>query len=152
MPIRYRRRMTITQQYRSELAQQLSTVNQYCTGNEHVDEAWQNVKGAKLTAFSAVCPTSPNRPQDHWMSASPAAVGVQCCLSDFSKSTTRPLDVGEVVIHDSCQESNTAGNEHDGARKFFKRQIVKSLRKDREIWWKSKAREMEKAFATGRAL
>ncbi|GAA51998.1 hypothetical protein CLF_107197 [Clonorchis sinensis] len=56
-------------QYRSELAQQLSTVNQYSTGSEHVDEAWQNVKGAMLVAFSAVCPTFPIRPQDHWLSS-----------------------------------------------------------------------------------
>ncbi|KER31894.1 hypothetical protein T265_01978 [Opisthorchis viverrini] len=34
-------------------------------------------------------------------------------------------------------------------RKSLKRQIVKSLRKDRELWWTSKAREMENAFATG---
>ncbi|GAA54842.1 hypothetical protein CLF_105790 [Clonorchis sinensis] len=65
MPIQYLRRSTIAQQYRSELAQQLSTVNQYCG----VDEAWQNVKEAMLAAFSAVCPTSPIRPQNHWISA-----------------------------------------------------------------------------------
>ncbi|GAA48750.1 ATP-binding cassette transporter [Clonorchis sinensis] len=54
MPIQYLRRSTIAQQYRSELAQQLST----CTGSASVDEAWQNVKEAMLAAFSAVCPTS----------------------------------------------------------------------------------------------
>ncbi|GAA50552.1 hypothetical protein CLF_104713 [Clonorchis sinensis] len=64
MPIHYLRRSTIAQQYRSELAQKLST----CTGSEHVDEAWRNVKGAMLEAFSAVCPTFPIRPQHHWMS------------------------------------------------------------------------------------
>ncbi|GAA57683.1 hypothetical protein CLF_113073, partial [Clonorchis sinensis] len=69
MPIHYLRRTIIAQQYRSELAQQLSTVKQYYTGSEHVDEAWQNVKGAILAAFTAVCPTSPIRPQDHWMSS-----------------------------------------------------------------------------------
>ncbi|GAA53509.1 hypothetical protein CLF_110397 [Clonorchis sinensis] len=65
MPIQYLRRSTIAQQYRSELAQQLST----CTGSANVDEAWQNVKEAMLAAFSAVCPTSPIRPQNHWISA-----------------------------------------------------------------------------------
>ncbi|GAA54132.1 hypothetical protein CLF_112291, partial [Clonorchis sinensis] len=65
MPIQYLRRSTIAQQYRSELAQQLST----CTGSASVDEAWQNVKEAMLAAFSAVCPTSPIRPQNHWISA-----------------------------------------------------------------------------------
>ncbi|GAA53046.1 hypothetical protein CLF_109409, partial [Clonorchis sinensis] len=65
MPIHYLRRSTIAQQYRSELAQQLST----CIGSGNVDEAWQNVKEAMLAAFSAVCPTSPIRPQNHWISA-----------------------------------------------------------------------------------
>ncbi|GAA48617.1 COP9 signalosome complex subunit 7 [Clonorchis sinensis] len=65
MPIHYLRRSTIVQQYRSELAQQLST----CTGSASVDEAWQNVKGVMLAAFSAVSPTSPIRPQNHWISA-----------------------------------------------------------------------------------
>ncbi|GAA52633.1 F-box protein 8 [Clonorchis sinensis] len=69
IPIHYLRRSTIAQQYPSELAQQLSTVNQYCTGSDYVDEAWQNVKGAMLAVFSTVCSTSPIRPQDHWMSA-----------------------------------------------------------------------------------
>ncbi|GAA49196.1 ATP-binding cassette transporter [Clonorchis sinensis] len=120
MPIHYLRRSTIAQQYRSELAQQLST----CTGSANVDEAWQNVKGAMLATFSAVCPTSPIRPQDYWMS-----------VRSLSKIDAR--------------KSIPAGNEYDGARKSLKRQIVKSLRKDREFWRKSKAREMEKAFATG---
>ncbi|GAA51646.1 mitogen-activated protein kinase kinase 4 [Clonorchis sinensis] len=69
MPICYLGRTTIAQQYRSELAQRLSTVKKYCDGSVHVDEAWQNVKGAILAAFTAVCPTSPIRPQDHWMSS-----------------------------------------------------------------------------------
>ncbi|GAA47170.1 ATP-binding cassette transporter [Clonorchis sinensis] len=119
MPIHYLRRITIAQQYRSELAQQLSLVNQHCGGSGHVDEAWQNVKGAMLAAFSDVCPTSPIRPQDHWMSA-------------------RSL---------SMIDARKAGNEYDGAHKFLKRQIVKSLRKDRKLWGISEAREMEKAFA-----
>ncbi|KER24300.1 hypothetical protein T265_07987 [Opisthorchis viverrini] len=42
-----------------------------------------------------------------------------------------------------------AGNEFDVTRKSLKCQIAKSLRKDRELWWTSEAREMEKAFATG---
>ncbi|GAA52347.1 hypothetical protein CLF_107904 [Clonorchis sinensis] len=62
MPIHYRRRTITAQQYRSELVQQLSTVKRYCTGNGHVDEAWQNVKGAMLAAFGSVCPISPIRP------------------------------------------------------------------------------------------
>ncbi|GAA29507.2 scm-like with four MBT domains protein 1 [Clonorchis sinensis] len=45
--------------------------------------------------------------------------------------------------------STQADNEYDGACKSFKRQIVKSLRKDRELWWTSKALEMEEGFAPG---
>ncbi|GAA56612.1 craniofacial development protein 2, partial [Clonorchis sinensis] len=102
--IHYLRRTTIAPQNQSELAQQLSTVKQYCGGSEHVDEAWQNVKRARLAAFGAVCWTSTIRPQDHWTS--------------------------EIVIHDT---GNTipVGNEYDGSRKYPQRQVVKSLRKDR---------------------
>ncbi|GAA52761.1 histone H3 [Clonorchis sinensis] len=46
------------------------------------------------------------------------------------------------------RKSIAAGNEYEGARKSLKRQIVKNLRKERELWWTSKAREMKKAFAT----
>ncbi|KER26072.1 hypothetical protein T265_06603 [Opisthorchis viverrini] len=46
MPIHCLRRTTIVQQYRSELAQQLSIINQYCGGSDRVDEALQNVEGA----------------------------------------------------------------------------------------------------------
>ncbi|GAA53545.1 ATP-binding cassette transporter [Clonorchis sinensis] len=98
--------------------------NSILHGNEHVDEAWQTVKGAMLAVFSAVCSTSPIRPQDHWMSA-----------RSLSMTDTR--------------KSIPAGNEYDGARKSLKRQIEKSLRKDRELWWTSKTREVEKAFAAG---
>ncbi|KER26834.1 hypothetical protein T265_05969 [Opisthorchis viverrini] len=75
-----------------------------------------------LAAFSTVCSTSPIPPQDPWMS---------------SRSLSM-IDARKAI---------PAGNEYDGARKSLKRQI--SLRKDRELWWTSKAREMEKAFATG---
>ncbi|GAA53977.1 hypothetical protein CLF_111784 [Clonorchis sinensis] len=54
-------------------------------------------------------PTSPIRPQDHWISA-------------------RSLSMID------ARKSIPAGNEYDGARKSLKRQIVKSLRKDRELW------------------
>ncbi|GAA49561.1 hypothetical protein CLF_103230 [Clonorchis sinensis] len=84
MPIQYLRRSTIAQQYRSELAQQLST----CTGSASVDEAWQNVKEAMLAAFSAVCPTSPIRPQNHWISARSLS------MIDARKSIQRTIDSG----------------------------------------------------------
>ncbi|GAA29702.2 exocyst complex component 5 [Clonorchis sinensis] len=77
-----------------------------------------------LVAFSAVCPTSPIRPQDHWMSARSQSM----------------ID---------ARKSIPAGDAYDGARKSLKRPIVKSLIKDRELWWKSKAGEIERAFATG---
>ncbi|GAA57568.1 ATP-binding cassette transporter [Clonorchis sinensis] len=105
MPIQYLRRSTIAQQYRSELAQQLSK----CTGSENADEAWQSVKGAMLAAFNAVCPTSPIRPQNHWISA-------------------------RSLFMIDAQKSIPAGNAYDGARKSLQRQIVKSLRKDLELW------------------
>ncbi|KER26176.1 hypothetical protein T265_06527 [Opisthorchis viverrini] len=124
MPIHQLRRTSVAQQYRSEQGQQLFTVKQYCGGSEHADEAWQNVKGAMREAFSAACPTSPIRRQGHWMSSRSLS------MTDARKATP-------------------AGKEYDGARKSLKRQIVKSLKKDRKLWWTSKARKMEKAFATG---
>ncbi|GAA47699.1 hypothetical protein CLF_100693, partial [Clonorchis sinensis] len=101
MPIHYLRRSTIAQQYRSDLAQQLSTVNQYCTGSEHVDEAWQNVKGAMLAAFSAVCPTSPIRPQDHWMSASPLMY-LRTNLSACSSNAQLPISPPQIIGEQNC--------------------------------------------------
>ncbi|GAA36470.1 ATP-binding cassette transporter [Clonorchis sinensis] len=77
------------------------------------------------------------------------ASGVHCGLSDFSNSTTRLLDVVEIASLDDVRKSIPTGNEYDGARKSPKHQIVKSQRKDRELWWISEAREMEKAFTTG---
>ncbi|KER24946.1 hypothetical protein T265_07508 [Opisthorchis viverrini] len=74
MPIYYLRRSAIAQQLRSELAQQISTVKQHYAGSEHVDKAGQYER----------CNTS----------------GVWCCLSDFSNSTTRSLNVVEIAIHD----------------------------------------------------
>ncbi|GAA31427.1 ATP-binding cassette transporter [Clonorchis sinensis] len=48
-----------------------------------------------------------------------------------------------------AKESIPPGNDYDGARKFLKRRIMKSLKEDRELWYTSKAQELEKAFATG---
>ncbi|KAG5448981.1 Arginine/serine-rich coiled-coil protein 2 [Clonorchis sinensis] len=45
----------------------LSTVDHYFTGNEHVGETWENVKGAMLAAFSVVCPPSPILSNEHGM-------------------------------------------------------------------------------------
>ncbi|KER27485.1 LOW QUALITY PROTEIN: hypothetical protein T265_13775 [Opisthorchis viverrini] len=112
-------RTIIAQQFRSELAQPPST---HRTGSEHVDETRQNVKGVVLAVFIAVCLTSPIRPQDHWMSSR------SLCMIDARKSIL-------------------AASEYSGARKSLKHQIVKSLRKSRELWWTLKAREMKKAFA-----
>ncbi|GAA57908.1 hypothetical protein CLF_113338, partial [Clonorchis sinensis] len=68
----------------------------------------QNVKAAVPAAFSAVCPTSPIRPQDHWMSST-------------------------LLSRIDARKTITTGNEYDGARESLKRQIVKSLRKVREL-------------------
>ncbi|GAA48295.1 hypothetical protein CLF_101431 [Clonorchis sinensis] len=61
----------------------------------------------------------------------------------------RPLVVGEVVSMIDARKAIPPCNEYDGALRSLKRQLVKTLMKDRELWWKSKARYMEKAFATG---
>ncbi|GAA50383.1 hypothetical protein CLF_104449 [Clonorchis sinensis] len=94
------RRTTIVQQYRSELSQQLHRVNQDCDASDLVEESWQNIP--MLVAFSAVCLTSPIRPQDHQMSS----------------RSLRMSDARKFI----------PGFEYGGARESFKRQIVKNPR------------------------
>ena len=42
-----------------------------------------------------------------------------------------------------------SGSEHDEERKEIRSRLTKSLRNDREQWWATKAKEMEKAAAVG---
>ncbi|CAH8538545.1 unnamed protein product [Schistosoma curassoni] len=42
-----------------------------------------------------------------------------------------------------------SGSEHDEERKQIRSRLRKSLRNDREQWWASKAKEMEKAATIG---
>ncbi|XP_018654888.1 hypothetical protein Smp_112270 [Schistosoma mansoni] len=49
---------------------------------------------------------------------------------------------------DSCKLI-PSGSEHDEERKEIRSRLTKSLRNDREQWWATKAKEMEKAAAVG---
>ncbi|KAH9589886.1 ATP-binding cassette sub- A member 3 [Schistosoma haematobium] len=42
-----------------------------------------------------------------------------------------------------------SGSEHDEERQQIRSRLTKSLRNDREQWWATKAKEMEKAAAIG---
>ena len=42
-----------------------------------------------------------------------------------------------------------ASKDFDSTRRYLRRQLVKSLKDDRERWWTEIAQKMEKAFATG---
>jgi hypothetical protein len=77
-----------------------------------------------LSAFDTVCPHSSTRPNEHWISSRSAALI-------------------------EARKALPASTSHDNARRSLKRRITKSLRNDRERWWIAKARDMEKAFATG---
>ncbi|GAA56229.1 hypothetical protein CLF_110330 [Clonorchis sinensis] len=100
----------------------ISTVTQQYIGSQHVDEA-------------------------HDGKARKEKCRRRLLLSEFSNMIKRPLDI---VLND-FQKSVPASNDYDGLRKSLKSQIVKSLRKDRKLWWISKAQEVEKAFATLKA-
>ncbi|GAA56975.1 hypothetical protein CLF_111924 [Clonorchis sinensis] len=80
-----------------------------------------------LTAFTAVSPTSP-----------------------IQSNHDRILSISVVVT--DARKSVPAGNEYYEVGKSLKRQVVKNLRKDRELRWTLKAHEMEKASATVKSM
>ncbi|KER27055.1 LOW QUALITY PROTEIN: hypothetical protein T265_13879, partial [Opisthorchis viverrini] len=80
---------------RFELAEQLSTANRRCTGDENLDEVWRNVRINVLAEFSPVRLTSPMKPNDRWKSSRPQ------------------------VVNDA-RKSLAGGNEYDDARKSLK--------------------------------
>jgi hypothetical protein len=89
-----------------------------------LENEWQSVREAINSAFEAACPSSPTRPNEHWISSRSAAL--------IEARKTIP-----------------ASNDYDGARRSLKRRLTRSLRRDRERWWIAKAQAMEMAFATG---
>ena len=77
-----------------------------------------------LSALEEVCPSSISGPREGSISAESTAL--------LEERTKIPM-----------------GKLYDSQRKNLKRRITKSLRTDREHWWVSKARELEKAGAIG---
>ncbi|GAA28385.1 hypothetical protein CLF_104315 [Clonorchis sinensis] len=66
-----------------------------------------------------------------------------------SASTTSPIGPNDQDVIEIARKRMAVVHEHDIAYKSLKRQIVKSLRKDRELWWTMKVRELESYFTTG---
>jgi len=115
---------TAAQQYRQELDAKLFEFNEYHTHRSTLEEDWDHLKTAMISAAETVHPRSPIRQSKHWISARSAAL--------IESRKTIP-----------------ATHDFDRDRRALKRRILTSLRRDREQWWKAKAQAMEKAFASG---
>ena len=113
----------VAEQYELKLTQNLEVLN-HNPARGNVEEDWNHIKEAMLSASKAVCPLNPGHAKEHWISTESANL--------IESRKTIP-----------------ASNDYDAARKSLRRRIKNSLRRDRERWWLSKARAMEKAFASG---
>ncbi|CAH8557586.1 unnamed protein product [Schistosoma rodhaini] len=88
------------------------------------DAAWKDIRTAVETAVTSISHLNHRAPENQWIS---------------SKS---------ISLMDS-RKPIPSGSEHDEERKQIRSRLTKSLRNDREQWWATKAKEMEKAAAVG---
>ena len=114
----------VAQRYRMKLAQQLK---ENATNDDQLEDDWKNIKGAIVSAFQETCSDATTRSSDHWIS---------------SRTTT--------LIE--ARKSIPPDNSHDVTRRTLKRRIIRSLREDRERWWKEKAKAMENVYAFGNSF
>ncbi|GAA51956.1 hypothetical protein CLF_107136 [Clonorchis sinensis] len=75
----------------------------------------------------------------------------EACQSTIFEELPRlnTIDLNQLRNSPQTNPALVASNEYDSTRKYLKRQTVNSPKKDRELWWALKAREMENAFAAG---
>lgn len=106
--------------YQTNLLTQLSS-SSLC--NES-DADWNRLRNAMSFAIESSCSPTGVPIQKQWITSASAALI-------------------------SLRQSIPSDTAFDTERKFLRRQLTKSLRKDREQWWKDKACEMEKANAIG---
>nr|CAH8864878.1 unnamed protein product [Trichobilharzia regenti] len=90
----------------------------------HPEEACKNIQAAIHTAVKSVNKVNPNVSKNHWIST----------------ASSEMIDARRLI---------PASSKFNEERKLHKRKLTKSLRKNREQWWVTKAKEMEKASAIG---
>ncbi|KAK4468373.1 hypothetical protein MN116_000167 [Schistosoma mekongi] len=106
--------------FRNGLAKHLLARNQQVSP----EVAWNDFKAGVYAAALSASNPNPMVTKDHWIF-----------------STSRELMEARKLI--------PAGSEYDEERRQLKRRLTKSLRKDREQWWATKAKAIEASAATG---
>nr|CAX83711.1 endonuclease-reverse transcriptase [Schistosoma japonicum] len=110
----------VKSKFQEQLGSQLGN-----SGNQaDPDVAWNDLKTAVETAASSTSNLNRRSTKNQWISATSMALM-------------------------SSRQLIPSGSEHDEERKQIKSKLSRSLRNDREQWWATKAKEMEKAAALG---
>lgn len=105
--------------------------------------AYQNALAHKLETVT------PNDVDEHW-SLIHKAIHSSCVAScGLTNRVVKPWISADSLNLLDTRRSIPAGSEHNETRLLVKRALKASLRKDREIWWTERAREMENAAASG---
>ncbi|CAH8658448.1 unnamed protein product [Schistosoma rodhaini] len=107
-----------------EFQKQLSSHLGSSVNETDPDAAWKDIRTAVETAVTSISHLNHRAPKNQWIS---------------SKSISL-MDSRKLI---------PSGSEHDEERKEIRSRLTKSLRNDREQWWATKAKEMEKAAAVG---
>ncbi|CAI2734570.1 unnamed protein product [Schistosoma spindalis] len=89
-------------------------------------------------------------PDVAWKDIQTAVETAVTSLSDLNERVTKNqwISSRSIALMDS-RKLIPSGSEHDEERKQIRSRLSKSLRNDREQWWATKAKEMEKAAAIG---
>ena len=78
---------------------------------------------------------------------------MKMAVKDITPSTSSYIHKEWISSHSAAlkdaRKKICSDQRYDEQRKSLKRRLTKSLRKDREQWWITKAQEMEKAAAIG---
>ncbi|CAH8639889.1 unnamed protein product [Schistosoma guineensis] len=109
---------------KSRFQEQLRSHLGSCEDEADPDVAWKGIQSAVETAVTSVNDLNHRVARNQWISA---------------RSVTL-MDSRKLV---------PSGSEHDEERKEIRSRLRKSLRNDREQWWATKAKEMEKAATIG---
>ncbi|CAH8430348.1 unnamed protein product [Schistosoma haematobium] len=114
----------INEKTKSRFQEQLRSHLGSCEDDADPDVAWKGIQSAVETAVTSISDLNHRVARNQWIS---------------SRSVTL-MDSRKLV---------PSGSEHDEERKQIRSRLRKSLRNDREQWWASKAKEMEKAATIG---
>jgi hypothetical protein len=106
--------------YQNELRRYLATA----ATTDHPENMWHSLRDAMESAMQAASSRALVHTQRRWISSASATL----------------IESRRLI---------PSGTVHNEERKSLKRQLSKSLRNDRELWWTERAREMERAHAAG---